>query len=94
MKPANVLHIPTLSTDWCDADHIMLHACFTLLVDVVENEQILAYTDFSNNRALEAEIIELYTWWKSYSADMYIDDDAEEQDMLLRLIKIRKTLWV
>lgn len=33
MKPGNVLHICSLSPDWCDKDHVMLHACFQLLCD-------------------------------------------------------------
>lgn len=38
MEPANLLKIKTLDEGWCDKDHVMLHACFQLLSDFVEQE--------------------------------------------------------
>jgi len=35
----NVIKVPTLPPTWNDHDRLMLHACFHLLVDFVENSQ-------------------------------------------------------
>lgn len=38
MKPANVLHIPTLSRRWSDKDQVLVHAMFTLVEKFVDEE--------------------------------------------------------
>lgn len=38
MKPANILHIPTLREEWCDIDVVIVHAVFTLVEKFVEEE--------------------------------------------------------
>ncbi len=38
MQPANFLKINSLTNGWCDKDHVLLHACFQLLSDFVEQE--------------------------------------------------------
>jgi hypothetical protein len=38
MQPANILKIYSLTDGWCDKDHVLLHACFQLLSDFVEQE--------------------------------------------------------
>ena len=38
MQPSNLLKIESLTDSWCDKDHVMLHACFQLLTDFVEQE--------------------------------------------------------
>jgi hypothetical protein len=105
MKKPNILKIDTLSGDWCDNDIIMLHACFQLLVDCIENEKLNDMTDWSQDekfKSAKLEIDELYNWWKERSKK---EDDgkldpiwsekqyAEDNKMLIRLIKIRSFLW-
>ncbi len=38
MQPANLLKIKSLSKGWRDKDSVLLHACFQLLSDFVEQE--------------------------------------------------------
>jgi hypothetical protein len=38
MQPSNLLKIKSLGEGWCDKDHVLLHACFQLLSDFVEEE--------------------------------------------------------
>ena len=38
MQPANLLKIDSLTDGWRDKDHVLLHACFQLLSDFVEQE--------------------------------------------------------
>ena len=42
MKQGNKLKIKTLDKGWCDNDTIMLHVCFQLLTDCIENENLLS----------------------------------------------------
>lgn len=99
MKPSNVLHIKSLNSEWRDKDSIMLHACFQLLKDCVEQENLLeCHLDWSNTekeRLAKIEIIELYQWWLSYSEADVPNWDANniENIMLKRLIDVRWALW-
>ena len=38
MQPANILKISSLGNGWRDKDSVLLHACFQLLSDFVEQE--------------------------------------------------------
>ena len=99
MKPSNILRIETLDENWRDKDSVMLHACFQLLKDCVENENLLdGDTDWQvdeKHRKAKIEIEELYNWWFSYT-DVDIPDDENfeiETNMLVRLVTIRWALW-
>ena len=104
MKKPNILKIKTLSDrkdDWCDKDVVMLHACFQLLTDCVEDEELLdGYVDWENteemrNRKIEIET--LYNWWQERKEkdepSSHTSQYEEDNEMLIRLIKIRKHLW-
>ena len=82
----------------------MLHVCFELLVDCIENENLLSKKlfDWKHSEKVIREKTELkflYKWWKkriklekistSISDLQYQEDNA----MLIRLIKIRYRLW-
>ena len=41
MKPLNLLKIETLNDEWLDKDVIILHACFQILCDCIEKENLL-----------------------------------------------------
>jgi hypothetical protein len=100
MEPGHLLKIDSLSEDWRDKDSVMLHACFQLLKDFVEKEDV---QHMKNNWdadekhiAAKAEIDELYKWWISYSENCSVLDDKKyelENTMLIRLINIRWALW-
>ncbi|WP_045856726.1 hypothetical protein [Teredinibacter purpureus] len=99
MEPGNILKIETLDDGWRDKDSIMLHACFQLLSDCINKEELLSgHTDWEadeKHRAAKSEIEELYVWWQSYKERDIPNDDGyeEETKMLLRLINIRWALW-
>lgn len=105
MKPSNLLNIKTLHKGWSDKDNVMLHACFQLLTDCVEKEELLKLTDWAQNEELisaKTEIDELLNWWKNrLKAEKdgldWIWDNGQYQkdtDMMVRLVKIRKFLWI
>ncbi|MES2764367.1 MAG: hypothetical protein V4642_00750 [Bacteroidota bacterium] len=83
----------------------MLHACFQLLVDFIEQEDVKIPTDWNHNEEFaqaKREIDELYAWWKQRikaDAEGKIDEIwnkehfEKDTEMLIRLIKIRKYLW-
>lgn len=105
MKPANILKIKTLGKDWSDKDVVMLHACFQLLTDCIEQEKLYERTDWNHNeeyKQAKKEIDELYTWWKSrvktelenlMNPSLEKDQYEEDNEMLIRLVKVRGYLW-
>lgn len=99
MQPGNLLNIESLSRDWHDKDLVMLHACFQLLKDFMEKEDCGACEiDWSINehsRSAKKELDELYEWWLAHSASSlgYEETRDEENDMLIRLIRVRWALW-
>jgi hypothetical protein len=65
------------NSKWCDKDHVMLLACFQLLVDFVEQEKPQKHTDYvhdKNQRLQWKEIQALYKYWKK-------DRPAEEKQI-------------
>ena len=106
MFQPKILNIDTLTGDWTDNDIIMLHACFKLLTDCVENEQLLTghidWTQTTEMIIAKNEIEELYNWWKKRliteqgvkNDPIYNKDQYEEDNkMLVRLIAVRQYLW-
>jgi hypothetical protein len=105
MRNPQTLKIATINADWCDKDQVMLHACFQLLTDFVDQEisqDIVDWEHDEKQRQVRKEIDFLYNWWKQR-----IKDEAEQNldpiwserlhdiddEMLTRLIKIRRHLW-
>lgn len=85
---------------WRDKDLIMLHACFQLLKDCVEQEDVLNHCNYEVHKDFVDECRALYEWWESWLEKekninnfKSFSDEEEEQEMLLRLIKIRQFLW-
>lgn len=88
-----------------DKDLLMLHACFQLLTDCVEKENLFESRDWtydSDNMNAKTEIEELYNWWKYRSKKemnreidpIWTDNQYEfDNGMLIRLIKVRQYLW-
>ncbi len=99
MEPGNILKIETLDENWRDKDSVMLHACFQLLKDCVEQENLLnGSTDWEVDekfRMAKQEIEKLYHWWLSYSEPDLPDIERYEleNEMLIRLVKVRWALW-
>lgn len=105
MHNPSILHIDTMDGDWCYKDLVLLHACFQLLTDFVEKENINETCDWQwdeNHRNAKNEIDELYNWWKiraDLESRVIMDSIEDEQqyvkdnERLVRLINIRKYLW-
>ncbi|MFA0963717.1 hypothetical protein AB9P05_18065 [Roseivirga sp. BDSF3-8] len=102
---SNILKINTLRDEGSDRDAVMLHACFQLLTDCVEKEELLSdpgdWSESSELIAARKEIEELYVWWKNRVASHNTTLDAiwadsihkKDTEMLIRLIKVRSYLW-
>ncbi len=103
MKRANVLKIESLPNSWRDKDDVLLHACFQILKNFVEEEkqmvEIIDWNFSEETKIAKIEIDFLYNWWKGRAL---IDNDLdilneeiynEDNQMLIRLIDIRKYLW-
>jgi hypothetical protein len=103
MKRANVLKIESLPNGWRDKDDILLHACFQLLKNFVEQEKemivVIDWNALEETKLAKAEIDFLYNWWNER---VKIDEDLDilteeiynkDNQMLKRLIDVRKYLW-
>jgi hypothetical protein len=93
-----------LNPGWWDTDTKILHAAFTLLEQHVELEKPFKITEWNEDdvsREYSNEIHSLYLWWKRRKAidtdDITFEQEnanyQEETDNLIRLMKIRATLW-
>ncbi|MQX53475.1 hypothetical protein [Alcanivorax sediminis] len=99
MDPSNILKIESLDEGWRDKDSVMLHACFQLLKDSIEKENLLSgHVDWDadeKHRLAKKEIENLYEWWVSYTEPEALNEKDYEQEtqMLVRLVKVRWALW-
>ena len=86
--------------NWYDKDIMILHGIMELLVDFVDKEKCFEMweTENSVDKYVKNEIIEIYNWWKVYknvTISLHLDEEnyKTENEMLIRLIKIRDYLW-
>ena len=100
MKPSNLLKIETLNNEWIDKDLIILHACFQILTDCIEKENLFTghidWTNDDEHKNAKIEIEKLYHWWvKRKTENNDLDEKSYEIDnnMLKKLIDFRKYLW-
>ncbi|MFY8188903.1 MAG: hypothetical protein ACOVLC_13230 [Flavobacterium sp.] len=99
------LVIKSLHDGWHDKDIVMLHACFQLFINCIEEENLLSghinWLHDEEHINAKQEIEALYKWWKfrkELDANEKINGLNENQylidnEMLIRLISIRKYLW-
>ena len=95
MRNLKIKTLYPMKEGWCDRDIILLHACFQLLVDWVEQEDGLNHCSYSAHKESIDILTELYNWWKSiedYSSDF--EGSEESQVKLELLVKHRQFLWV
>jgi hypothetical protein len=102
LQPSDTLKIESLDDGWRDKDTVMLHACFQLLKDCVEKENLLdGHTDWNadkKHRDVRDELEKLYQWWiqrmvKEDQCGMSEEEYTFDEEMLHRLIKVRWALW-
>lgn len=79
---------------WIDRDRLMLFACFQILVDFIEKELPNSNTDYSLGGWKEAkeEMEALYKWW-TVDRNPRANSQDEDDEMLLRLMKVRGFMW-
>ena len=78
---------------YVDRDVIMLHACFQILQDCIEKENVDTYCNYDDHKEFVDEVRFLYNWWLKRKDDIDFDNDAQDDEMLIRLMKIRSSLW-
>ena len=102
MEPANILKIKSLDDGWKDKDAVMLHACFQLLDDCIEEEKLFdGDIDWDHNektREAEKKLRALFEWWKQRKKLEEIASDEKQQynedtEKLTELVKLRHWLW-
>lgn len=87
-----ILKIESLPSakQWVDRDEIILHSCFQILKDCVEKEEVDTHCDYETHKEFVDEVRFLYKWWSKRSES---ESQDEDDTMLLRLMKIRTSLW-
>ncbi len=105
MKNGRILRVKTLQKGWHDNNEVMLHACFYLLKNFIEKEKPFKCPSWKQSEdysSAQNELIFLYGWWKKRkkierSHDMLNNklhpQNIEDNEMLMRLVKIRLFLW-
>lgn len=94
MRILRIESLPPKSEAWIDRDEVMLHACFQLLRDCVEKEHVDTHCSYEFHMELVDEVRALYNWWLDRIKKVPTEgQDAEDDLMLLRLMKIRGFLW-
>lgn len=98
MRILKIKSLPKSKT-WVDRDTVMLHACFQILEDCVELEKVDEHVNYDAHKDFVDEVRFLYQWWQKRKIDEYISDIddmeqmKEDEEMLIRLMKIRCQLW-
>ena len=83
-----------VSEGWIDRDEIMLHSCFQILKDCVEKEHVDTDCNYEVHKEFVDEVRFLYHWWIERAKKIRSDELSKEDDlMLIRLMKIRTSLW-
>lgn len=90
MRYLKICSLPS-NKEWVDRDEIMLHSCFQILKDCVEKEKVDTHCDYNAHKEFVDEVRFLYNWWEKRTKDISLD--KEDDEMLLRLFEIRKSLW-
>ncbi len=93
-----ILEINSLPTnkEWVDRDDIMLHACFQILEDFIVKENGDTHCNYEAHKDFVDELRFLFKWWQDRVKKGLDDSDnqmKEDDEMLIRLMKIRCALW-
>lgn len=82
---------------WIDRDETMLHACFQILKDCVEKENVDTHCNYEEHKDFVDEVRFLNKWWKKrkrgHLHQNIVKQMREDDEMLLRLMNIRTQLW-
>lgn len=76
-----------------ERDTIMLHACFQVLTDSVDEDGVDLVVEYNKyHKVFVDEVRFLYAWWKKRKE--FEGEMVEDNEMLLRLMTIREQLWI
>lgn len=104
----NVVRIKSLEPGYYDPDIRMLHACFDMYVEwfrynTIEAELMNKESIDGNNPGMWDEMMELYKWWtvekperdraEFITWESNEEHEEKEDEMLIRLMKIRRHIW-
>lgn len=94
MRILKIESLASKSERWIDRDEIMLHSCFQILKDCVEKEHVDTHCNYESHKEFVDEVKFLYDWWIKRSKTITTNDQMKEDDlMIIRLMKIRTSLW-
>jgi hypothetical protein len=82
-----------LPPGYYDKDTLMLYACFNLLRLYFVQERPDQCINWSSRQEIWEEICFLYDWWTVHRPVRGENNDAEDTEMLIRLMKVRSFLW-
>ncbi len=92
MRRLKITSLPNINS-WVDRDEIMLHACFQILKDYIDKEKGDVHCNYEAHKDFIDEIRFLYNWWEKRRITDRNSSDDEDNEMLLRLMKVRCALW-
>lgn len=93
MRVLKIKSLPDEETNWIDSDYVMLHACFQILEDCVVEEGVDTHCNYDTHKTFVDEVRFLYNWWQTRKTDSGFDNRQVDDEMLMRLMKIRSGLW-
>ena len=93
MRILKIYSLPKTTIKWVDRDEIMLHACFQILQDCMELEELSSHCNYEAHKDFVDEVRFLYDWWLKRKNNETTEDNTEDDEMLNRLMKIRTSLW-
>jgi len=94
MRRLKITSLPNINK-WIDRDELMLHSCFQILQDFIEKEKGVVHCNYEAHKDFVDELRFLNNWWQTRKLGSNHDDEDDKVDdeMLIRLMKIRKSLW-
>lgn len=100
MNPGNQILLPDLNQDWEEIDTMILFACFNLLEKYIKQEMhLIDWETSKQQKNIKKEIDCLMNWWetrkKIHQGLIGEPENQEDEDtqFLIRIIKIRSALW-
>jgi len=95
MRILKIESLPKKNEKWVDRDEVMLHSCFQILKDCIEKEHVDTHCNYETHKDFVDEVRFLYDWWNKRIKKDYISIEQTEEDdlMIMRLMKIRTSLW-
>ena len=92
MRYLKIKSLKPVKSYWVYSDDLMLHACFQILKDFVENKEF--YEQNRPKSDFVKDVMFLYNWWEiRKDKDRDTDKIDEDNEMLDKLMILRSELW-